>query len=158
MLCNYIPLKCFSPSGSIQKTLSCCINLNVGYLIWINKILQGNYKNDLLGLEFDPLVPGDKKLSGEYIIKHLFGISLARSKWFDLSIVFVLLIAYRILFFLILKFKERASPVLRSIYARTTIHHIMKRPSFQKRKSSFSSRNPPHHPMSSQEGLSSPLP
>ncbi|KAJ0976111.1 hypothetical protein J5N97_018076 [Dioscorea zingiberensis] len=130
----------------------------ISYISYGSWALQGNYKNDMLGMEFDPLIPGDPKLSGEYIITHLFGISLANSKWFDLSIVFVLLVSYRILFFLILKFKERASPVFRSIYARTTIHHIMKRPSFQKRKPSFSSRNPPLHPMASQEGLSSPLP
>ncbi|XP_008790946.1 ABC transporter G family member 15-like [Phoenix dactylifera] len=120
--------------------------------------LQGNYKNDLIGLEFDPLIPGDPKLSGEYILKNFLGISLEHSKWVDLTAVFVILVCYRLLFFLILKLKERATPLLRIIYARITMKHILKTPSFKKRRPSFSSRHPNLHPMALQEGLSSPLP
>ena len=120
---------------------------------------QGNYKNDFIGLEFDPMIPGDPKLTGEYIITQMFGISLKESKWFDLSIVFILLFSYRILFFLILKFKERASPIFREIYAKVTVRRIRRRPSFRIREPSFSARHPPPlHPLALQEGLSSPLP
>ncbi|XP_019702651.1 ABC transporter G family member 15 [Elaeis guineensis] len=120
--------------------------------------LQGNYKNDLIGLEFDPLIPGNQKLSGEYILKNMLGVSLDHSKWVDLIAVFVILVCYRLLFFLILKLKEHASPLFRIIYARTAMRHLLKRPTFKKRKLSFSSRHPNLHPMALQEGLSSPLP
>ncbi|CAD5172620.1 unnamed protein product [Musa acuminata subsp. malaccensis] len=88
--------------------------------------LQGNYKNNLIGLEFDPLISGDPKLSGEYILENIFGINLHRSKWIDLMAIFILLISYRVLFFLILKFGEKVSPVFRMIYARTILKLIMK--------------------------------
>lgn len=123
-------------------------------------VLQGNYKNDFLGQVFDPLTPGDPKLTGEYIIRNIFGISLDHSKWLDLLAVFVLLISYRILFFLVLKFNEMMSPIFRDIYARATLKHMMRRASFRISKGpSFSSaRHQPLHPMAMQEGLGSPLP
>ncbi|CAL9049680.1 unnamed protein product [Musa banksii] len=117
--------------------------------------LQGNYKNDLIGLKFDPLIPGDPKLSGEYIIENIFGISLNRSKWIDLMAIFVLLISYRITFFLILKLREKISSVFRMIYLRATLKQTMKP---KRRTMSFSSRHSTEHPMALGEGLSSPLP
>ncbi|XP_020254560.1 ABC transporter G family member 12-like [Asparagus officinalis] len=131
----------------------------VSYISYGSWALQGNYKNDFLGQEFDPMIPGGPKLSGEYIIQNIFGISLKQSKWFDLSMIFVLLLSYRVVFFLVLKFNERITPIFREIYTKATLRRMMKRPSFRKRKSSFSSGHPqPLHPMASQEGLSSPLP
>ncbi|KAL2507107.1 ABC transporter G family member 15 [Forsythia ovata] len=38
----------------------------IGYGAWA---LQGAYKNDMLGIVFDPLVPGDPKITGEHVIK-----------------------------------------------------------------------------------------
>ncbi|KAG6513112.1 hypothetical protein ZIOFF_023420 [Zingiber officinale] len=120
--------------------------------------LQGNLKNDFIGREFDPLVPGAPKLSGEYIIEHIMGVSLNRSKWLDLMALFVLLISYRVVFFLILKLREKASPYVQMLYARASAKRVTKKPSFRKRLSSVSSRYQPQHPMALQEGLSSPLP
>ncbi|KAH6814853.1 ABC-2 type transporter family protein [Perilla frutescens var. frutescens] len=37
----------------------------IGYGAWA---LQGSYKNDMIGLVFDPLIPGDPKISGEDVI------------------------------------------------------------------------------------------
>ncbi|CAL9071458.1 unnamed protein product [Musa acuminata var. zebrina] len=109
--------------------------------------LQGNYKNNLIGLEFDPLISGDPKLSGEYILENIFGINLHRSKWIDLMAIFILLISYRVLFFLILKFREKVSPVFGMIYARTILKQIMK---LKMRTMSFSTRHPTQHPMALQ--------
>ncbi|KAG6519629.1 hypothetical protein ZIOFF_023126 [Zingiber officinale] len=120
--------------------------------------LQGNLKNDLIGLEFDPLVPGSPKLRGTYIIEHMLGVSLKHSKWLDLMALFVLLISYRTIFFLILKLREKASPLFQMMYARATVKQVIKKPSLRKRLSSVSSRYQPQHPMALQEGLSSPLP
>lgn len=120
-------------------------------------IMQGAYKNDFIGLEFDPLLPGDRKLTGDEIIKKYFGVSVNRSKWWDLSIVVLILVCYRLLFFSILKIKERASPLFQEIYAKKTLQHLNKRPSFQKIPSYSSKRHHPLRSLSSQEGLNSPV-
>ncbi|KAG8388975.1 hypothetical protein BUALT_Bualt02G0181100 [Buddleja alternifolia] len=127
----------------------------IGYGAWS---LQGAYKNDMLGVVFDPLVPGDPKLKGEDVIKNMFGISLDHSKWWDLFAVYALIVCYRLLFFIILKAKERTSPFFQSLYAKRALHQFKRRPSF-KRKQSFSSKRYQNlHPLSSQEGLNSPIP
>ncbi|GAB2246124.1 hypothetical protein Droror1_Dr00001617 [Drosera rotundifolia] len=129
----------------------------ISYITYGSWALQGGYKNDLLGLEFDNIFPGQPKLSGAYIIEKIYGISLDHSKWWDLAAVYVLIFSYRVLFFMVLKFKERASPVLRTLYTKQALHKLKKRASF--RMLSFSSkRHQPPRPLSSQEGISSPIP
>ncbi|ESW03548.1 hypothetical protein PHAVU_011G023000 [Phaseolus vulgaris] len=119
--------------------------------------LQGAYKNDMIGMEFEPLLPGAPKLKGEFILKSVLGIKIDYSKWWDLGAVVMILIFLRVLFFFILKFKERVGPLFYSIYARQTLHRIKKRPSFRKGPSFPSKRHQSLHPLSSQEGLNSPL-
>ncbi|EXB93333.1 ABC transporter G family member 15 [Morus notabilis] len=120
--------------------------------------IQGGLKNDLIGLEFEPLLPGQAKMSGEYVIKNLYGISLGHSKWWDLAAIVAILVLYRVLFFVILKFKERASPFFQALYAKRALQHLGKRPSFRKMSSFPSKRHNPLYSLSSQEGLSSPIP
>ncbi|XP_058077453.1 ABC transporter G family member 15-like [Magnolia sinica] len=104
----------------------------ISYISYSSWSLQGQYKNDLLGLEFDPLIPGGPKLRGEDVIHNIFGIELGRSKWWDLAAVFAILFSYRVLFFLILKFNEIASPFFRTLYAKRTLKNLKKWPSFNK--------------------------
>lgn len=118
---------------------------------------QGEYKNDMIGLEFDPLQPGDPKLKGKVIINTVLGVSLDHSKWWDLAVVVIILIVYRLLFFTILKFKERASPLFRKLYTKRTVHYLSKRPSFRKTPPFPSQRHQVMHSLSSQEGLNSPI-
>ncbi|CAL0334246.1 unnamed protein product [Lupinus luteus] len=120
--------------------------------------LQGAFKNDMIGLEFDPLIPGGPKLEGEIILTTMLGMRVDYSKWWDLAAVIIILILLRVLFFFVLKFKERASPLLHSIYAKQALQCMNKRPSFRKVPPSFpSKRHQSLHPMSSQEGLNSPI-
>lgn len=119
-------------------------------LIW-----QGGFKNDMLGLVFDPLFPGDPKITGEYVLTKMFGLSLDHSKWWDLSAVYALIIVYRFLFFVILKLKERIGPYLHSLYARRTAYRLQKRPSL---RTTTSKRHHNVISLSSQEGLNSPIP
>lgn len=119
---------------------------------------QGSYKNDLLGLEFDPLVPGDPKLQGDFIVTNMFGIPISHSKWWDLAAIVAILVFYRVLFFIILKLKERASPLFQTFFAKKALQQLDKRPSFRKMPSFPSKRHQALHSLSSQEGLSSPLP
>lgn len=120
--------------------------------------MQGAYKNDLLGLEFDPMIPGDPKLKGSYIIEHMYKIPLNHNKWWDLFALLVILISYRMTFFIILKIKERASPWFWALHAKRTLHRLSNRASLRKRAQSFTSmRHQPIRSLSSQEGLSSPI-
>ncbi|XP_058730325.1 ABC transporter G family member 15-like [Vicia villosa] len=129
----------------------------ISYISYGAWAIQGSYKNDLLGLEFEPLVAGDPKLTGEYVITHMLGIELSHSKWWDLAALLLILICYRLLFFIVLKFKERASPLFKNLYAKRTIQQLEKRPSFRRMPSFPSLRHQPLHSLSSQEGLDSPL-
>ncbi|KAF3957757.1 hypothetical protein CMV_017263 [Castanea mollissima] len=126
----------------------------INYGAWA---IQGAYKNDMIGLEFDSFVPGGPKLKGEVILSSMLGVQLDHSKWWDLGAVAVILISCRLLFFAILKFKERASPCFRTLYTKQTLHYLNKRPSFRKTPPFPSKRHQPLHSLSSQEGLNSPL-
>lgn len=116
---------------------------------------QGSYKNDLIGLEFDPMIPGDPKLKGKDVITQMYRMPIDHSKWWDLAALVLLLILYRVLFFMILKFKEGASPLFHVLYSKRALHHLDKRPSFRKKPTSPSKRH--DSLLSSQEGLNSPL-
>ncbi|KAF8009227.1 hypothetical protein BT93_J0271 [Corymbia citriodora subsp. variegata] len=126
----------------------------INYGAWA---LQGAYKNDLIGLEFDSPVPDGPKLKGELVLTNILGIKDTYSKWWDLAAVLTILICYRLLFFTILKFKERASPIVRTIHAKRIVRQLSKRPSFQKIPSVPSKRHQRLHSLSSQEGLDSPI-
>ncbi|XP_028758819.1 ABC transporter G family member 12-like [Neltuma alba] len=129
----------------------------ISYLSYGAWAIQGAYKNDLLGLEFEPMILGDPKLRGDYIITHMLGMGLNHSMWWDLGALYIILIGYRILFFIVLKFKERASPLFKRLHAKRTLQALEKRPSFRKMPSFPSKRHQPLHSLSSQEGLNSPL-
>lgn len=127
-------------------------------------MLQGGYKNDFLGLEFEPLFPGEPKMTGEEVINKIFRVKVTYSKWWDLAAVVAILVCYRLLFFVVLKLRERAGPALKAIQAKRTMRNLDRRPSFKRMPSlslslsSMSSRrHQPLRSLSSQEGLNSPI-
>ncbi|CAN1750997.1 ABC transporter G family member 15 [Linum perenne] len=126
----------------------------INFAVWG---LQGSYKNDMIGMEFEPLLPGGPKLKGEEFLTTVLGVNLDYSKWWDLAAVVAILVAFRLLFYGILKLKERSSPMLREMYAKRTLHHLKKRPSFRKNSPFPSQRHQVLHPLSAQEGLFSPI-
>lgn len=81
--------------------------------------LQGQYQNDLEGLIFDNNTP-DKlpKIPGDYVLEYVFQIDVHRSKWVDLSVLFSMIVIYRVLFFLVIKINEDLTPWLRGYMAR----------------------------------------
>ncbi|TYI10348.1 hypothetical protein ES332_A09G135900v1 [Gossypium tomentosum] len=129
----------------------------VSYINYGAWALQGAYKNDTVGLEFDGFISGGPKLKGDVVLTSMLGIHLDHSKWWDLAAVIMILIAYRLLFFIILKFKERVSPLFRTLYTWRTLQHMKKRPSFRKTSAFPSKRHQVLHSLSSQEGLNSPI-
>ncbi|KAH9608790.1 hypothetical protein KSS87_019683 [Heliosperma pusillum] len=129
----------------------------VSYLSFGYWALQGEYKNDLLGITFDPMIPGDPRLTGEYIARTMFGIPVSHSKWWDLGALYLLIVSCRVLFVIVFKTRERASPMFQTLYRKKTLNHLKKRPSFR-RTGISSKRYQPQYPLSYQEGLSSPIP
>nr|GLL43345.1 ABC transporter G family member 15-like [Ipomoea trifida] len=130
----------------------------VSYVNYMSWALQGAYKNDMLGLEFDAMNPGDPKLTGEVIMTAVLGLSVSYSKWWDLGAVIAILIGYRLVFYTVLKLRERALPYVYYLHTKTTLHRISKRASFRKTPSfSSSKRHRTLISLSSQEGLNSPI-
>lgn len=83
-----------------------------------NSKLQGQYQNDLKGLIFDNQTPDLPKIPGEYILENVFQININRSKWIDLSVLFAMIVAYRLIFFIMIKVSEDVTPWVRGFIAR----------------------------------------
>ncbi|XP_002529514.3 ABC transporter G family member 15 [Ricinus communis] len=132
----------------------------MSYISFTTWSVQGQFKNDMIGLEFDPMVPGDSKLRGEEVLQKYYGIDLKWSKWWDLGAVLFLSLCHRVFFFMVLKYKEKVRFLLSRHNSTETIKHLAQKPSSFRRDlhNSFSKRHQPLHSLSSQEGLSSPLP
>lgn len=81
---------------------------------------QGQYKNDLIGLEFEPPVGELTKLKGEEILQQTFGIEADNSKWWDLFALMLLFVSYKMIYFAILKYKDRSLLFLHKLSARFT--------------------------------------
>ncbi|PKA60145.1 ABC transporter G family member 11 [Apostasia shenzhenica] len=80
--------------------------------------LQGQYQNDLKGLMFDGQTPYDLKIPGDYVLENVFQIDVRRSKWWDLSVLFSMIVIYRIIFFVMIKISEDVTPWARGYLAR----------------------------------------
>ncbi|KAH9616019.1 hypothetical protein KSS87_003211 [Heliosperma pusillum] len=85
--------------------------------------LQGQYQNDLEGLLFDNQTPDLPKIPGDYILQYIFQITTTRSKWVDLTVLFSMIIIYRIIFFLVIKINEDVTPWIGGYIARRRIQH-----------------------------------
>ncbi|XP_047044836.1 ABC transporter G family member 11-like [Lolium rigidum] len=85
--------------------------------------LQGQYQNDLVGLVFDNQDDELPKIPGEYILENVFQIDVSRSKWLDLSVLFSMIIIYRLLFFVMIKVSEDVTPWVRGYIARRRVQH-----------------------------------
>ncbi|KAK4719555.1 hypothetical protein R3W88_017893 [Solanum pinnatisectum] len=90
----------------------------VSYLTFDFWAIQGQYKNHLKGLVFDNQSPDLPKITGEYALKQTFQIHVNRSKWVDLSVIFSMIIIYRMIFFIMIKINEDVTPWLRGYIAR----------------------------------------
>ncbi|KAJ4848858.1 hypothetical protein Tsubulata_040226 [Turnera subulata] len=130
----------------------------MSYVSFTSWAVEGQYKNDMNGLKFDPLVPGGPKLEGEKILQTIFTINSSNSKWWDVAALLFFLLVHRIIFFTVLKCKDISFFPFHRLYRRRTLQYLAKRPSFRKVNYGSSRRQQPLHPLSAQEGFSSPLP
>ncbi|KAK9922027.1 hypothetical protein M0R45_030510 [Rubus argutus] len=116
----------------------------MSYLSYAGWAIEGQLKNDMIGIEFDSPVQGEPRLKGEIILRDMFGVSPEISKWWNLAALACILIALRLIFYVVLKYKERSSLFFHRLYAkRTTFHTHLKVASFRKAQFISSSKGPP---------------
>ncbi|KAJ9129619.1 hypothetical protein P3X46_033767 [Hevea brasiliensis] len=132
----------------------------MSYISFTAWAVQGQHKNDVIGLEFEPWVPGQPKLKGERILETDLGVNSNHSKWWDLAALFFIFLCHRVVFFMVLKYKDRAVLLLHRLFAKQSFEPLRKTisDSFRREKYTSSKRHQSLHPLSSQEGLASPLP
>eukprot|EP01018_Ginkgo_biloba_P007521 Gb_18495 [translate_table: standard] len=80
---------------------------------------QGFYKNDFEGLNFGSKEVGGTIVSGDEILRETWQVEMSYSKWVDLLILGGMVIVYRLLFFLIIKLKEKAKPIIRKMLSKS---------------------------------------
>ncbi|KAI9080740.1 hypothetical protein K1719_037253 [Acacia pycnantha] len=124
----------------------------MSYLSFATWAVQGQYKNDMVGLEFDALLPGESRVKGEQILKTMFGVPLDHGKWWDLTALLSLLLLHRMLLFVVLKYNKRPKICMLWNYAKVFAGRF----SPSKKPSDSSKKQLDPRPLSSQEGLMSP--
>ncbi|CAI0439643.1 unnamed protein product [Linum tenue] len=110
---NLMPSNVFRPLPELPKIFWRYPLSYISFAAWGT---QGNLKNDMIGLEFDAVVPGEAKIKGEAILQDTYGIDLQYSKWWDVVALFCLLLCYRLLLVIALRCKQRISSPFRRIY------------------------------------------
>eukprot|EP01018_Ginkgo_biloba_P007478 Gb_00371 [translate_table: standard] len=83
---------------------------------------QGFYKNDFEGLNFGSKEVGGTTISGDEILRETWQVDMGYSKWVDLLILGGMVIVYRLLFFLIIKLKEKVKPIIRKMLSKSKQH------------------------------------
>jgi hypothetical protein len=109
----------------------------------------------MLGVEFDPLLPGGPKVTGEQVLPILFGVPLSHGKWLDLTVLVILLFLHRLLLFLVLRYNKRGISHLLWFYAKGNVK-FAKRGFLRKKSSMSSKKQEPTRPLSSLENAMSP--
>lgn len=77
----------------------------------------------MIGLSFDNQSPDEPKIPGEYILENFFQVDMQRSKWVDLSVIFSMIVIYRLIFFIVIKVNEDVTPWVRGYIAKRRIQH-----------------------------------
>lgn len=82
------------------------------YISFHKYALQGFYKNEFLGLVLrnEPGVVGNETITGDEVISTLFETEMGHSKWVDFAVLCGMIVAYRLLFILIVKVVDKLKP------------------------------------------------
>ncbi|XP_049411400.1 ABC transporter G family member 1-like [Solanum stenotomum] len=96
------------------------------YMSFHKYAYQGMFKNEFEGLKFrDDMFGNNHIMSGEVILRERWQAEMGHSKWVDMVILVGILILYRLVFFLIIKTKEKF------VHARKTSTSILSNRSTQ---------------------------
>ncbi|KAH6555782.1 hypothetical protein KP509_1Z228500 [Ceratopteris richardii] len=84
----------------------------MSFHVWTSRAF---YNNDYRGLVFDNIVPGGPPLTGEEILKSRFDMYIDYSKWWPVFVLVCMAFTYRVLFFLLIKLRERLPLLIMSM-------------------------------------------
>lgn len=90
------------------------------YISFHRYALEGLYKNEFKGLTFPAYPGGPATIDGETLLKSVLHVEMGYSKWIDLGILFGMVVVYRIMFFCIIKTKEKIGPIVRDFMSSYT--------------------------------------
>jgi hypothetical protein len=86
----------------------------VSYISFNKYALQGFYKNEFLGLVLqNNQGGGDETVTGEQVIRDIFEVEMGHSKWVDLALLCGMIVAYRLLFVVIIKVLDMVQPMFK---------------------------------------------
>lgn len=96
--------------------LVCEVLINYGRRLYAaNTWMQGMCENDFEGLSFENYVKTWPRITGEEVLTNVLQVTVSRSKWWNLAILFLMVLFYRILFFATVKFAERLQPWINGV-------------------------------------------
>lgn len=85
------------------------------YVSFHTYFLQGMSENDFLGLTFENYLKGWPRITGEQVLTDILQVTVSRNKWWNLGILFLMVFAYRVIFFATVKFSERLQPWINGV-------------------------------------------
>eukprot|EP00249_Psilotum_nudum_P009030 c21663_g1_i5 orf=492-1811(+) len=97
----------------------------VSYMAFHTYANQGFYKNDFEGLYFESNIHGSPPISGDSVLRNDYQVTMSYSKWVDLAILVGMAVLYRLIFFWLIKLKERLRPIIRSELSKRAALKIM---------------------------------
>eukprot|EP01018_Ginkgo_biloba_P007517 Gb_05238 [translate_table: standard] len=89
------------------------------YIAFHKYAYQGLYKNDFDGLQFGSKEAGGPIINGNEILRETYQVEMGYSKWVDLLILSGMVIVYRLIFFMVLKFKERSKHIIKAMLSKS---------------------------------------
>ncbi|KAI5070109.1 hypothetical protein GOP47_0014452 [Adiantum capillus-veneris] len=87
----------------------------LSYMSFYTWASRAFYNNDFQGLIFENNVAGGAPLTGEEVLKTRFDMYVEYSKWWAVFVLICMAFAYRVIFFVIIKLRERLPAVITKI-------------------------------------------
>ncbi|KAI4296392.1 hypothetical protein L6164_036355 [Bauhinia variegata] len=81
------------------------------YVAFHRYAYQGLFKNEFEGLSFVSNVKVGKHIGGEEILRNKWQVDMSYSKWVDVGVLMGMIVFYKVLFFVIIKIKEKVKPI-----------------------------------------------
>ncbi|KAG6546146.1 hypothetical protein Mapa_012180 [Marchantia paleacea] len=101
------------------------------YIAFHPYAFQGMLQNDFTGLTFENINgPNEPRVASDFILKELYQVTMGRSKWWNLAILLLMAIFYRLIFYVLIRFGETTLPTIRAwvsnkLYSRSrAVAHI----------------------------------
>ncbi|KAL3675467.1 hypothetical protein R1sor_025415 [Riccia sorocarpa] len=85
------------------------------YIAFHPYAFQGMLENDFTGLTFENINgPTFPRVESDYILRELYQVTVSRSKWWNWTILLLMAVGYRTIFYLLIRFSESLLPSIRA--------------------------------------------